>query len=108
MFVPVAQTREIASGGMKAVDRGDRKIVICNFNDTFYAVERQCSHQGASLDMGTLDGYILTCPLHYAQFDIRTGEALSGPVPPDPRHPTGDLCSYAVKVENDTILVEIK
>ena len=31
--------------------------------------------------MGTLDGTILTCPTHCAQFDITTGEALCGPMP---------------------------
>jgi nitrite reductase/ring-hydroxylating ferredoxin subunit len=107
MFAALAKVNEVLPGGMKAIDRAGRKIVICNYDNTFYAVERQCSHQGASLDMGTLDGYILTCPLHYAQFDIRSGEALSGPVPPDPRHPTGNLATYPVKVETDTIKVEI-
>lgn len=107
MFEAVAQTSEILPGGMKAIDRAGRKIVICNLDNTFYAVERQCSHQGASLDMGTLDGYILTCPLHYTQFDIRTGEALSGPVPPDPRHPTGDLAVYPVRIEAQTIMIDI-
>ncbi len=35
----------------------------------------------APLEMGTLTGYILTCPMHSAQFSIITGEALAGPVP---------------------------
>lgn len=107
MFVSVARAGEILPGGMKAVDRAGKKIVICNLDNTFYALERQCSHQGASLDMGTLDGYILTCPLHYAQFDIRTGEVLNGAVPPDHRNPTGDLTVYPVKVEAGAIKVEI-
>ena len=33
--------------------------------------------------MGTLEDYILTCPLHHSQFDIITGEVLNGPVPAD-------------------------
>jgi nitrite reductase/ring-hydroxylating ferredoxin subunit len=37
----------------------------------------------APLEMGTLDGTILTCAMHCAQFDVATGEALSGPVPRD-------------------------
>jgi nitrite reductase/ring-hydroxylating ferredoxin subunit len=37
----------------------------------------------APLDKGTLDGMIITCAMHCAQFDISTGEALSGPVPGD-------------------------
>jgi nitrite reductase/ring-hydroxylating ferredoxin subunit len=105
MFVEAAKTADIAAGGMKAVDHEGNKVVICNCGGVFYAVERTCGHVGASLDMGTLDGYILTCPLHFAQFDITTGEALCGPVPPDPKHPTVDLMTYPVKIEGDSILV---
>jgi nitrite reductase/ring-hydroxylating ferredoxin subunit len=37
----------------------------------------------AALELGTLDGQYLTCGMHCAQFDIVTGQALSGPVPAD-------------------------
>jgi len=37
----------------------------------------------APLDMGTLDGKFVTCAMHCAQFDVTTGEALSGPVSED-------------------------
>jgi 3-phenylpropionate/trans-cinnamate dioxygenase ferredoxin component len=107
MFVEAAKVADIAVGGMKAFDREGKKIVIGNVNGTFYAVERNCGHVGASLDMGTLDGYILTCPLHFAQFDITTGEALCGPVPPDPKHPTLNLITYPVTIKADSILVSI-
>jgi nitrite reductase/ring-hydroxylating ferredoxin subunit len=33
------------------------------------------------LEMGALDGTILTCPMHHVQFDVTTGEALNPPVP---------------------------
>ncbi|MFA5099413.1 MAG: non-heme iron oxygenase ferredoxin subunit [Candidatus Omnitrophota bacterium] len=107
MFVEAAKVADIAPGGMKAVDRGGKKIVVCNFGGVFYAVERICGHVGASLDLGTLDGNILTCPLHFAQYDVITGEVLSGPVPPDPKHPTINLVTYPVKVEADNVLVSI-
>ena len=35
----------------------------------------------APLDLGTLDGKIVTCAMHCAQFDITTGQALSDPIP---------------------------
>lgn len=79
------------------------------------------------LDLGTLEGYILTCPMHHAQFDIISGEALSGTVPPnlgDEVIPPGigrymqamgalmsqikvcKLNTFPVKIDNDLILVE--
>jgi nitrite reductase/ring-hydroxylating ferredoxin subunit len=83
MFVEIARLEEIATGGMKAVKAGGKKIVLCNYEGKIYAISRRCGHMNAPLDMGTLEGYILTCPMHHVQFDITTGEALSVPVPPD-------------------------
>ncbi len=80
-FVQAIQTAEIAPGGMKAIELNGREIVICNCAGTFYALDRRCGHMNAPLEMGTLDGVILTCAMHCAQFDVTTGEALSGPVP---------------------------
>jgi nitrite reductase/ring-hydroxylating ferredoxin subunit len=87
-FVRAIRTDEIAPGGMKAVDLEGKEIVVCNCDGTYYAFERRCGHMNAPLDLGTLDGNYLTCPMHCAQFDVTTGEALSGPVPPDLGHDT--------------------
>ena len=76
-------TEEIAPGGMKVVDIGGNEIIVCNNDGKFYAIQRRCGHMNAPLDMGTLDGIYLTCPMHCAQFNITNGEALSSPVPPD-------------------------
>lgn len=72
---------EIAPGGMKALALEGHDIIICNCGSNFYALEQRCGHMNAPLEMGTLDGTILTCAMHCAQFDVTTGEALSGPVP---------------------------
>ena len=82
-FVEAIKVIEIAPGGMKAVEIEGHEIVICNAAGKFYAIQGRCGHMNAPLDKGTLDGIILTCAMHCAQFDIMTGEALSGPVPPD-------------------------
>lgn len=80
-FVRAIKAAEIAPGGMKAVELADREIVIGNSGGNYHAIDRRCGHMNAPLEKGTLDGRILTCAMHYAQFDITTGEALSGPVP---------------------------
>ena len=81
-FIQAIRVAEVAPGGMKASELQGREIVICNCAGTFYAVDRRCGHTNAPMDMGTLEGTILTCPMHCAQFDVTSGEALSGPVPP--------------------------
>jgi nitrite reductase/ring-hydroxylating ferredoxin subunit len=128
MFVEVAKLDEIAPGGMRAYEVKGKEIVLCNYDGKIYAVSRRCGHMNSPLEMGTLEGYILTCPLHYSQFDITTGEALSGPVPtysgdePLPEHLTNflqytdmlmsgiktyDLKTYPVKVEGNSITIEV-
>jgi nitrite reductase/ring-hydroxylating ferredoxin subunit len=81
-FVKAILAAEIAPGGMKAVELSGRELVICNRDGRFHALDRRCGHMNAPLEMGTLDGPVLTCAMHCAQFDVDTGEALSGPVPP--------------------------
>ena len=78
---------EIAPGGMKCVEVAGQEVVVCNCGGAFYAFQRRCGHMNAPLEMGTLDGTILTCPMHCAQFEVTTGKALAGPVPRDPAKP---------------------
>jgi len=81
MLVEVAKAGDIAPGGMKFVKAGEREIVVCNCDGHYYAVDRRCGHMNGPLDMGSLAGTILTCPMHHVQFDITTGEALNHPIP---------------------------
>jgi len=82
-FTRAIVSDEIAPGGMKAIELDGNEIIICNSEGKFYTVQRRCGHMNAPLDLGTLDGIYITCPMHYAQFDVTNGEALSGPVPAD-------------------------
>lgn len=107
MYRDACAAADIAPGGLRQVTLAGRKIVIGNVGGRWYAVACACGHLGASLETGTLDGTILTCPLHFAQFDITTGEALSGPLPPDTQHPTHDLACYPLRLENGRIMVDV-
>jgi len=117
MFIQAAKVSDIAPGGMLGVKLNGVDLAICNYEGKFYAVSRKCGHASAYLERGTLTGYILTCPLHYAQFDITTGEALSGPVPEAPESKYADpaaaelrtvgLGTYPVRIDGDLIYVEV-
>ena len=117
MLIEAAKISDIAPGGMLGVKLNGVQLAVCNYGGEFFAVERKCGHAAAYLDRGTLTGYILTCPVHCAQFDITTGEALSGPIPvapasiyADPAAPelvTVNLKTYPVVIDGDSIKVEI-
>ena len=82
----VAKLSEIPVGKMKHVKAFDEDILLSNVNGTIYATQNRCGHQNASLARGTLSGHVVTCPLHAATFDVRTGKNLTGPqliMPPE-------------------------
>jgi nitrite reductase/ring-hydroxylating ferredoxin subunit len=79
-FVEVAKVSGIPAGTMNHVETGGKELCIANVNGTFYAIGDRCGHQNASLAMGTLQGKIVTCPLHFSRFDVTTGKKISGPV----------------------------
>jgi nitrite reductase/ring-hydroxylating ferredoxin subunit len=128
-FVEVAQTTGIPAGTMKHVETGGKEICIINVGGTFYAIGDRCPHMSAPLSMGKLDGSILTCPLHFSRFDVRTGRKISEPVEPQIERmdilpppvtdyimwtaaitatiKTADLEVFPVRVEGTAILVDI-
>ena len=57
------------------------KIPVClvKIKDEVFAVEDTCSHSDASLSEGEVNGYRIECWLHGAEFDLRTGQALTPP-----------------------------
>jgi 3-phenylpropionate/trans-cinnamate dioxygenase ferredoxin component len=57
---------------------GEHGVVVCRVAGALHAVIDNCSHRDAKLSEGRLRGGLLTCPLHGAQFDVRTG-AHQGP-----------------------------
>jgi nitrite reductase/ring-hydroxylating ferredoxin subunit len=71
---------------MKRVSAFGENILLSNVAGKIYATSDRCGHQNASLSRGTLNGTEVTCPLHYAKFDVTTGKNISGPqmmMPPE-------------------------
>lgn len=79
----------------------DEPIGIFRADDgNFYAVSAMCTHQRVSLMGGDVDGTCIMCPLHGAEFDLKTGEHLCPPA-------VRPLESYALKIEGDTFFVKV-
>ncbi len=99
--VKIAQTSELSPGKGKVVEADGRSIALFNVEGTFYAIDNTCAHRGGSLGEGELNGDTVTCPLHGANFNVKTGE-VTGP-------PAGTgVRSFAVKVEAGDVLVELE
>jgi nitrite reductase/ring-hydroxylating ferredoxin subunit len=98
-FVPVAKAGDVPLGGMIVVAIERERIMLANVSGQFYAMRDMCGHRSAPLSRGKLDGHTVECPLHFAQFDVRTGKLIDGPI-------SADVPVYEVRVEGDTVLVK--
>lgn len=98
-FVPVAKAAELAPGQMKWVAVNGERLVLANVEGAFYAVSDICGHRNAPLSRGKLEGYLIECPLHFAQFDVRTGELVNGPV-------STAVTVYQVRVDGETVYIK--
>lgn len=100
-FIPVAKTSDVNDGEMKTVTAEGKRIALANVDGEFFAIDDTCSHEECSFGAeGMLDGNIAICGCHGSTFDVTNGKVLSLPAPTD-------VASYKVKVEGDTILVEL-
>ena len=78
-WVRVCATTDLAPGEHAVAWDGDTPIVVFNVDGMFYALEDRCSHEDFELSAGELQGAEITCALHGARFDVRSGEALCAP-----------------------------
>lgn len=106
-FVRVAGKNEIQIGKTKKVQLGKKEILIANVEDIYYAIQAYCTHRNGDLSMSSLDGTVVTCPVHGAKFDVTTGKVVSPPKMGSFNSKIADEPTYPVKIENEDILVKL-
>jgi nitrite reductase/ring-hydroxylating ferredoxin subunit len=83
-FVDVADVNGVPEGKMKYVEVGEKEILLANSEGKIYALCDRCSHMNAPLSIGTLNGKVVTCPMHGARYDVTTGKKVAEPMVLDP------------------------
>ena len=73
MEVSVAKVDDVRPGTVTRVQAGDHEIALARIDDEFCATQGHCLHLQGPLGHGELDGFVLTCPWHGWQYDVRTG-----------------------------------
>jgi nitrite reductase/ring-hydroxylating ferredoxin subunit len=100
-WVRVAAKSDVAEGQVLGVRVGDKEIALYHLpGEEFRATDNVCSHEYALLSEGWLENGCIECPLHAAQFDVRTGKALCAPA-------EEDLKVFEVKAEGDDLLIKM-
>lgn len=99
-FVKVAAAADVPPGSGKQVEVDDKTIALFNLNGQFYAIENSCTHAGGPLAEGTMVEDRVVCPWHGANFNIKTGEALTPPA--------GEgVAVYKVRVQGSDLEIEL-
>lgn len=79
MFVKLCNKSDLSVGELKAFKVRGHEILTVYLGDKIFCLDARCTHAGAPLAEGRLNGLVLTCPWHYSQFNITNGLVLRGP-----------------------------
>jgi 3-phenylpropionate/trans-cinnamate dioxygenase ferredoxin component len=112
-FLPVATVTDLTPGTMKKIMVEGHAFLLARTKDAYYCTDAYCPHLGGDLSQGSLNGNVLTCPLHHSQFDISSGRVmrwteLSGTIltVAKKQKPPRSLRIYPVKIEGNTISIK--
>jgi 3-phenylpropionate/trans-cinnamate dioxygenase ferredoxin subunit len=78
-WIDAGPTENLRDGDAISIPVGRRMIAVVRSGDSYFAIEDICTHDGAQLTGGAIEGAEIICPRHGARFCLRTGEALSPP-----------------------------
>ena len=97
-WIDAGLTNNLADGQARSIAVGRRTIAVVRTGESYFAIEDICTHDGAALTGGEIEGDEIICPRHGARFCLRTGEALTPPAYEPVR-------VFATKIENGHLWV---
>lgn len=93
--------KDFKAGTISKVTVDGREIAIANIDGTLHAFDDSCTHAGASLAEGRLEGCRVVCGWHGAVFDCTTGKLAKFPAK------IRDLGSYSVHIKDQQVYIEV-
>jgi nitrite reductase/ring-hydroxylating ferredoxin subunit len=99
-FTVIGRAGEVSEGEMKVFKINGYAVAVANIAGTLHAFQDECTHQTCSLGEGDIEGDAVVCLCHNAEFDIRSGEPLSGPA-------TTPIPVFEVREENGDLQVSL-
>lgn len=92
------QISELTTGKPQKITVGSKDVCVVRVADEVFAIADICTHADASLAEGEVSGEKIECWLHGAEFDLRTGAALTPPA-------TEALETFEVSRDGDTVTI---
>ena len=75
------------------------EIAVVLYKGRIYAFSNRCTHNDFQMHFGYIEDDCLWCPIHYGQYDLASGRAISGPIT--------DLKSYEVRIVGDEVQIGV-
>ncbi len=99
-WIDVVAASALAYGEHLVVDVEGDDVAVFNIGGEFYAIADVCTHDGAEIASGELDGDEIVCPRHGARFCVKTGQVKCAPA-------YEEVATYAVRVESGRLQVAV-
>lgn len=99
-FVTEYRASDIKPGDLVSVDAGGTRVAIANVDGRLYAFDDTCTHAECALSDGVLEGTVVTCLCHGAEFDVTDGRVLAPPA-------DTPVAAYPLRVDGDQIVIEV-
>ena len=100
MLVELCDKSILVVGELKSFKAKGHEILAVNVGGKVFCLDGRCTHAGAPLAEGTLEGEVLTCPWHYSQFNITSGMVLRDPA-------YKPLRTYRVEERENIVFVDL-
>ena len=88
----------LANGENVCVDVDGTTIAVFKLENQFYAIEDVCTHDGAEIASGKLEGDEIVCPRHGARFCLKTGAVKAPPA-------YEAISCFPIRIENGIVQV---
>ncbi|HEY9620723.1 MAG TPA: Rieske (2Fe-2S) protein [Crinalium sp.] len=98
-LVRAATLAELQEKGQLLVRLNQQVIALFYSGDRVYAIDNRCPHMGFPLHGSVCKDGIVTCPWHYARFDLASGGTFDSWA--------DDVRSFPVQIQNGDIWVDV-
>ena len=99
MSMNTIKLSEFENTSVAKIDINGTTVAVFKVDEDYYAIQNMCSHSEADLADGEVYDYKVECPLHGAEFDLKTGEALTLPA-------TKPVTVFTTEVDGDSLVIK--
>ena len=97
-WIDVCAASALADNENVIVDVDGTEVAIFKIDGQFFAIEDVCTHDGAEIASGELEGDEIICPRHGARFCVKTGAVKCAPA-------YEDVDTFPVRVEDGKLQI---